>query len=58
MFIETVQRFADICNCDASLDLTGLKGGKVSNLLSEHTETNCIHNRTTVGFVLESVSKN
>jgi hypothetical protein len=38
-----------------SRDITDAKGGKVSNLL--YTETNIIHNKTPVNFVLGNVNK-
>jgi hypothetical protein len=40
-----------------SSDITEVKDGKVSNLLSGYTETNSIHNRTTFNFILKNVNK-
>jgi hypothetical protein len=40
-----------------SWDISYFKGGKLSNLLSGYTETNSVHNRRTVNFVLEIVNK-
>jgi hypothetical protein len=64
MFIENVQRSADaVCSRDPHClrtkyrDITDVKGGQVPNLLSGYTETNNIHNRTTVNYVLENVNK-
>jgi hypothetical protein len=61
MFFENVQRFVCSrdapCRRDKSGDITDVKGGKVSNLLSGYTENNNIRNRTTGNFVLESVNK-
>jgi transketolase N-terminal domain/subunit len=64
MLIENVQRCADVaCSLDAprwrakSWDIADVKGGNISNLFSGYTETNNIHNRTTVIFVLENVNK-
>jgi hypothetical protein len=64
MFTENDQRFAFVvCSGDApscraqSGDITDVKGGKVSRLLSGYTEANSIHNRTTMNFVLENLNK-
>jgi hypothetical protein len=37
--------------------LVDVTGGKVSNLFSGHMETNNIHKRTRVNFVLENVNE-
>jgi hypothetical protein len=39
------------------VDITGVKGGKVSNLLRGYTETSSFHNRATVNFILGNVNK-
>jgi hypothetical protein len=64
MFTKNAQRSAEtVCSCDApcwrakSWDITGVKGGQVSNSLSGYTETNRIRNTTTVNFVLQNVNK-
>jgi hypothetical protein len=64
MFIENVHRYADdVYSCDApcwrdnSRIITGVKGGKVPNLLSGYTETKRMYNGTIVHFVHEKITK-
>jgi hypothetical protein len=52
--------FAAVAHLDEGLkswDITRIKGEKVPNLLSGYMETNSVHNRTKVNFVLENVNK-
>jgi hypothetical protein len=65
MFIGNVQSlqmlFAAMTRLVEGLSLERLqtlKVGKVSDLPSGYTETNNIHNKTTVNFVLEKVNTN
>jgi hypothetical protein len=65
MFIKNAQWSADaVCSCDMphwrpkSWDISDVKGGKVSNFLSEYTEINSIHKRKTVNFIHENINKN
>jgi hypothetical protein len=37
-------------------DITDIKGGKVPKLLCGYTQTNSIHNRIVVKFVIENVN--
>jgi D-Tyr-tRNAtyr deacylase len=64
MSIENVHRSADaVCSRDApycrdkSCDITDIRGGEVSLLLSGYKGTNIIHNKTAVNFIFESVDK-
>jgi hypothetical protein len=64
MSTENIQRFADdVCRRDVPCwkgkpwDITDVEGRKLSNLLSEYTDSIGIHIRTTVSFVLENVNK-
>jgi hypothetical protein len=56
--IENISRVVCLATVITNVStITGAKGGKVPNLLGGYMETNTIHNRTTVHFVLEDVDK-
>jgi hypothetical protein len=54
MLFAAVRHLAEGLSLETFTDIIG---GKAFNLLSGHTETNSIHNRTTDNFTFKNINK-